>query len=333
MLALRIIGALLGTFLLYFGARRLFAELGLRGPPASAALFCVFSCQMTWATVAHVANDWLAVPLAVWSLATIARYWKEPRLRTASGAAAVLILGLLTKAYFIALIPALLAPCLILRRWKDAWIVPAAILVAAGPWYVRNILRYGVVTGMQESRAGIGPMAVLAAAPALNWPRVAFTGMRAALWTGNNSFLSFSSHTETAIAIVWLIALILWAITRHQGTEWIAAGYCVLFLIALAYVTVVSYLYTGGAASGPSPWYPQVLRAPALGLAFLGCSRSGRLGGALSAILVGLFGYVLIATYLVKFIPLYGGYEGRTSLAALTKLYSQRLPAIWNNLA
>jgi hypothetical protein len=49
--------------------------------------------------------------------------------------------------------------------------------------------------------------------------------------------------------------------------------------------------------------------------------------------LVGLFGYVLIATYIAKLIPLYGGYEGRTSLAALTALYSTRLPFLINNLS
>jgi len=45
-----------------------------------------------------------------------------------------------------------------------------------------------------------------------------------------------------------------------------------------------------------------------------------------------LFGYVLIATYVVKLIPLYGGYEGRTSLAALIGLYSGRLPLLMDNL-
>ena len=86
---------------------------------------------------------------------------------------------------------------------------------------------------------------------------------------------------------------------------------------------MVSFLATRGAARGPSPWYAQVLLAPMLGLAFLGASRWRRLGKAVTAALTVLFGYVLIATYLAKLIPLYGGYEGRTSLRALVSLYSE----------
>ena len=69
-----------------------------------------------------------------------------------------------------------------------------------------------------------------------------------------------------------------------------------------------------------------------LGLAFLGCLRSSRLGKVVAGALTALFSYVLIATYVVKLIPLYGGYEGRTSLAALIGLYSHRLPVLMGNL-
>jgi hypothetical protein len=41
--------------------------------------------------------------------------------------------------------------------------------------------------------------------------------------------------------------------------------------------------------------------------------------------MVLLFGYILVATYWVKLIPLYGGFEGRTSLASLAMLYRERL--------
>lgn len=77
-LVLRVMGAFAGALLLYAGAETLFRELGIPEPYNSAAIFCVFSCQMTWATIAHVANDWLSVPLAVWSLALMIRYWRNP---------------------------------------------------------------------------------------------------------------------------------------------------------------------------------------------------------------------------------------------------------------
>ncbi len=104
-LALRIIGALVGTLLLYFGADRLFRELDIRDPYKNAAIFCTLSCQMTWATIAHVANDWLSVPLAVWSLALTVRYSRSDNSRNAARVGGAISLGLLTKAYFIALAP------------------------------------------------------------------------------------------------------------------------------------------------------------------------------------------------------------------------------------
>ncbi len=68
---------------------------------------------------------------------------------------------------------------------------------------------------------------------------------------------------------------------------------------------------------GPSPWYAQVILAPMLGLAFLGCSRSRKVGRIAASALVGSFGYVLIATYMAKLIPFMAATRGRTSLIAL----------------
>jgi hypothetical protein len=51
-----------------------------------------------------------------------------------------------------------------------------------------------------------------------------------------------------------------------------------------------------------------------------------------AAFLVLEFGYVLAATYAVKLIPLYGGYDGRTSLVGVATLYSRRLGMLATNL-
>lgn len=61
-LILRIIAASLASVLLFFGTARLAARLELPPPYSEALAFCVFSSQMIWATVAHVGNDWFAVP-------------------------------------------------------------------------------------------------------------------------------------------------------------------------------------------------------------------------------------------------------------------------------
>jgi len=41
-----------------------------------------------------------------------------------------------------------------------------------------------------------------------------------------------------------------------------------------------------------------------------------------------LFGYMLVATYWVKLMPLYGGFTGRSSLASMSILYRDRLPSL-----
>ncbi|MBI3679624.1 MAG: hypothetical protein HY235_04440 [Acidobacteria bacterium] len=41
----------------------------------------LLSCQMTWATIAHVSNDWLAEPVAVWTLVALISYGASPRWR------------------------------------------------------------------------------------------------------------------------------------------------------------------------------------------------------------------------------------------------------------
>jgi hypothetical protein len=221
----------------------------------------------------------------------------------------------------------LLGLCVWRRRWRELAIASAIVFALAGPWYARNLVRYGVLTATQESRGGIGLPAILRAAPTLDWPIVIWSSVRSSLWTGNNTFSTFSASTLSVVIGAMLIALLLWAARRHSSIEWITFSYCTLFVLALGYATVMSHIFTGGAANGPSPWYAQVLLAPVLGLALLGASRWRRLGRFVAALLVLLFGYVLAATYAVKLIPLYGGYAGRTSLAALPSLQLRTLAA------
>ena len=322
---LRIIVAVTGSLLLLGGAERLFLQLGIRDPYNAVALFCLLSCQMAWATIAHVGNDWLAVPIAVWTLVALNLLGSSPSRRTAAVAAVLLAVGLLAKAYFLALVPLLVALCALRRRWRELAIASVILCGLAGPWYARNLVRYGVLAGTQESRAGVDVPAVLRVAPTLNWPIVILSSVRSSLWSGNNTFLAFSANTLNLMICTSLVGLLLWAGSHHANAEWITFSYCVLFVLALGYAATVSYIYTHGAANGPSPWYAQVLLAPVLGLALLGASRSPRLGRFVASLLALVFGYVLAATYTVKLIPLYGGYEGRASLAGMAMLYSHRL--------
>ena len=320
-LILRILCGLAGSLLLVAAARSLCFQLGLGEPHRSIALFCVLSSQMTWATVAHVANDWLAVPLAVWTLVFMIRCASSPTTGNIAAASLILSAGLLTKAYFLALVPVLLVLCAVRRGWRGLALPAAIVAVCAAPWYVRNYRLYGVMSGMLEPREGVGVSAVLRTAPSLRWPAIAAEAARSALWTANSTFRSFSVTTMNIVVVACASALLLWAFSRHGFREWIVAAYCAAFSLALAYAGVLAYIYSGGVKSSPSPWYAQVLVTPLLILSLLGATRWRRAGPVLAALLPLLFGYVLAVTYVFKLIPLYAGYEGRGSIRNIAMLY------------
>jgi hypothetical protein len=321
LLVLRWLTALAGALLLYTGARRLCREAGLPEPYASIVLFCVLSSQMTWATIAHVANDGLAVPLAVWMLALLLRAVSAPSQRTFAAAAVLLAAGLLTKAYFLAFVPLLLVACMT-RLGPRGLLAPMAILAAlAGPWYLRNYLVYGTVSGMQEARSGVAFGDVVRAIPAVDWPSVIVDTARTSLWTANNTFRTFSVATIDLILLTCTAGVVLWVISRKKAPEWVIAAYCALFVAALAFASLQSFAYNRGASPGRSPWFSQPLLAPLLVLAMLGASRFHRAGRIAATLITILFGYVLAATYVVKLIPLYTGYEGTGRLSAVAALY------------
>ena len=331
-LILRIAAALAGAFLLFTATVALCSELSIGDAHRNIVLFCVLSSQMTWATLAHVANDWLAVPLAVWTLVFMIRGASSPTPANLATASLILSAGLLTKAYFLALVPVLSGISAIRGRLRGFITQVAVIAICAGPWYVRNYLLYHVVTGTQESRAGVGPSKVLGAVFGLNWSGVVATSIRAALWTGNNTFHSFSLGTMNVVVTVCAAAFFLWIFSRHTFREWVVAAYCAAFALAIAYAAVVVYVGTGNPLSTPSAWYAQVLVAPTLALLLLGTARWPRAGKVVAIAIALLFGYVFAATYVLKLIPLYGGYEGRGSFKDIAALYLGKFHFLTANL-
>jgi hypothetical protein len=93
---------------------------------------------MTWATVAHVGNDWLAVPLAVWFLVSLIEYDECPAVSRIVACASVLSLGLLTKAYFLAFAPLLGATCILQRKIRHFGLAVLILIAVTGPWYYRR---------------------------------------------------------------------------------------------------------------------------------------------------------------------------------------------------
>jgi Predicted membrane protein (DUF2142) len=318
-LALRLFAAVLATVLLYLGAAALCQALHLPERFANAALFTIFCSEMLYATIAHVANDWLAVGLSAMFLATLARFVTAPDRRSALTAAGWLAAGLLTKAYFLAFALLALAAAAIAvwrGRAQIKTVLAAGVLVLAlaGPWYARNLVLYKNLSGTQEEYDGIGIRQTLAAAPRIDWVATAGFLARGSLWTGNSSFTSFSRNTLNAVLALLLLALAAWRFGGRsiQPAERVLFAAILLFSLAVAYASCASFAHTNGDVPGAGPWYTQVLLAPVIALAYLGMSRLGMSrwqgsGRILAVCTVALWTWILIVTWTVKMFPLYSG--------------------------
>ena len=96
---LRLMVSIAATVLMFRGLLALGSEAELSDALAATLVFLMFSCQMFWATIAHIGNDWLAVPLAVWLIVLALRFQRSPSNRLAFWLAVVLGLGLTQSAH------------------------------------------------------------------------------------------------------------------------------------------------------------------------------------------------------------------------------------------
>ncbi len=327
-LLLRLVCALAACLLQTALTLALARALGLEATARATALWLVLASQVFYASVARVSNDWLAIPLATGFFICLLRFHRRPRMSTAVWLGAVLAAGLLTKAYFLAFVPVALAVVVWRRVSVQVALAAAGVpLVIAGPWYARNVVLYGNLSGMLQATAGVSFKDTFAAALSISWPQALLSFARDALWLGNSSFTRFSASMLHLILVLLLAAALLWlkSAWRKPGSapEWLTAAGGLVFTAALLYAAAVFFAYTKGPVLSTAPWHAQAIAAPAACLLCLGLSRSGALGRWLSAALVVLFSYVLAATYVVKLIPMYSGYpEGKMRLVKLAQWYS-----------
>jgi hypothetical protein len=306
-LALRIICAILSIVLMGHVTLRVARELGLGASMAHVALFCVFSSQMLYATICHVSNDALAPPAMGYVLLAAILVWRKGRSRDWVVLGVALAVALLIKAYFLFVFPMVLG-LIVWKRRAVAGVMLAGVLLAV-PWYVRNLVLYHNLSATVESTSGLSVFQLLKTATAVPWIESIRYMAHSSLWTGNNSFTTFSSMTLNLALLLVAAGLVLYFIyARRDAAEWITIAAIVLFSSGLALITVAFYSGTSGRAIGAVPWYSQVLLAPVLLIVFLGFSRAGGWGRVLAAVTVMLWAYVMGATYVAKLIPLYGGF-------------------------
>ena len=319
---LRLLVSGLAALITFFAATSLFRTLGLPATYQALGLFFLFACQMYWAAVAHIANDALGVAFTVWFAAACAAFCAQPRRAGALWLALATSLGLLTKAYFLPLL-VLAAFVVAYRRIRALTLFAGVVVVLAGPWYLRNLLLYRNFSGLLMTSGGVSSISSLAR---VDWSRTIPYMLRATLWTGNNSFTSFSAVTLNCLLVLLAAGLVLYgvgAIRRGAAAaEWSVLGFLAVYGAAVILVVGNDVAFLNGASAGAAPWYTIVLLTPALALALLGLSRSRRMGSLIAASIALLWSYVCVATYLVKLIPLYGGYsQGRMTLKETLQWY------------
>ncbi len=323
-LTMRLAICVSSTLLLAGAGLTLFQAIGLERRFQNMAMFLLFATQMTWAAVAHVSNDWLAIPVATAFLAALAALVKRGGKEPVIWLAVFFTTGLLTKAYFLAFVPVFLAVLLsesILKKIQRATLFMgvAIPLLAAGPWYVRNLLLYGTASGTQESVAGVGLLRTLEAVPRINWPAAAIRLARAGLWTGNWSFIAFPRWPLNVELILAGIALVMLVAARRKlaaPERWVLAT-CGVFLLAMAYQEAAMWAFTNGSNSQAEPWYLQCVMPGIVSMVALGIQRGAWAGRILAVLLTLAAAGISAGSYLAVLLPWYGGSRDRGSAALL----------------
>ena len=323
---LRIFNAILSAALTLLAAEYLFRIVGLAADWRALGIFCIFACQMYWASIAHISSDGIALALTAWYFATLAAFSKKPDRAGALRLSLATSLGLLAKAYFLPL--AAFALCVV--AYRRILLLPVFVAIAAalaGPWYVRNLLLYHNLSGLLMSSAPISSRQVLAAVFHLDWSRTLPYMLRATLWTGNNSFTSFDTLTLNFLITLLAAGILMYAVQsfrrRPDAGEWATFGAIAVFGAAVIYVVGNDVIFLHGASAGASPWYTEPLLAPLLAIALSGMSRTRRFGRPVAIAVCLLWMYISIATYVAKLIPLYGGYPGgRSTLREILRWYA-----------
>lgn len=327
----RLFASMSCVLLMLSGTLALGREAGLDETYSAILVFLIFSCQMFWATVAHIGNDWLAVPLAVWLVVWALRCHREPSPRNVTWLAVTLGLGLLSKAYFLVFVPLYGLAAMFWHfqgrlRIRGLALLTGIPLILAGPWYMRNLVLYKNLSGRVEETGGVTTSGALKSLAAIPWLKSLPFMARGTFWMGNASFTDFSVGTMNLLLLLLAVALILYCRRLRWADAFLWAP-VVLFCAAMLYVTGSSYVYTKGEATAASPWYLQAVMAPLLSMAMLGYQKSGAIGRWLATASVVLWGYILAATYLAKLFPLYGGFAGgRSTLRDIGRWYIKDWP-------
>jgi hypothetical protein len=179
---------------------------------------------------------------------------------------------------------------------------------------------------MQETTGGVPLSALAASVVQVPWIRSAWELLLRSLWTGNNSFITFSQSTLMLVLAGYFAAgaffIYSFSCGRVTTSQRVVLGGCAVFGCALTYSEALGFWYTGGRALSPAPWYAQPI-APVVSTLLLSGLTNRRLLRVIAIWLIALSAYVMSATYWIKLIPLYTGFpHGTATIGTLIAWYS-----------
>jgi len=280
------------------------------------------------ANAARVSNEPLSIllfTLLIWI--GLRMVTTAPDMKHALALGLVLGLGLLTKAYFLAAVPAVLwlLPHRRGTAWKPALAMSLATAGVAGWWYIRNVAATGTFSGLAEPVAlrGRSLTSMAAAVWRVPWVRAVDVILVSHIYLFGWSSIGVRSwmyHIFFAIGLLAALGLI--PRLGDPAILWLASIYgC--FWLAQLYNVLLQYLTKG--LAGSMGWYMCAVVACEVVLCAVAFGRFRIWATAIGAILFGL-----LDLYGMHFraIPYYSGIIGHQANGVLAALHVSQYRAL-----
>ena len=358
----RIAGAAIVSLVIPFGfilARRIFGNAA----QAVGAVAVVASMPELMMTADHGGNEPLGIVLGtvcVYGLCMLVGDSRRP-LRHALFLGCLLGCGLLTKTYFLTMIPAIAGTCAVLM-WRtpgarrriavQLLVTVVAATAIAGWWYGYTIRVTGTLTGDQISIAARqSATPVLRAMRGIDWLRTADFALVSHIWLGGWSFLVLRTWMYRTIELILLGGLVgqvgrgtLWVrrVGNPPGPQSANLAICIAALLSfwagIAYFALITYLATGEAAV--LGYYACALVVPEAVCLIAGISAlvPRRLKRFIAPGLVVCFAAMEVYGTVLCLMPYYAGMTAHTTRGSVPAMQASRLwnggiPELFQNLA
>lgn len=273
------------------------AILGPRAGAGAAALVAVLPLFTFTAT--HVANDGMAIGVGaalVWLIVAAPGRWLLTGLALAA--------ALLTKAYFLAILPPIALLALQPRHRITILRALACAAVLCGWWFWDNWTTTGSLTGnLVLVRPGAAAGSMLQSLRTFPVWRSADFIWTSFLWIGNWSFLVARAwmYHLAALLVIAALAAVAWRLWKKREPELgFLAAVVAFFFAAVLYFGLASY--SAGLGPGSHGWYACAVAMPFCVLLAAGLRRYVWIAAALLAILEAFASNIYMLPYYAGFI-------------------------------